>query len=92
MANTSNLTPAQRQLRDQDQRWWQTTTTGAVSGAALGAVAACAWNSWIHQLVPPARLGVFFARRQFMATALSMVVGLAAGWYLKGKHGHRFKF
>lgn len=39
MANTANLTPAQRQLRDQDQRWWQTTTTGAVSGAALGAVA-----------------------------------------------------
>jgi outer membrane lipoprotein SlyB len=39
IANTAHLTPAQRQLRDQDQRWWQTTTTGAVSGAALGAVA-----------------------------------------------------
>lgn len=42
MANTANLTPAQRQLRDQDQRWWQTTATGAVSGAALGAVAGMA--------------------------------------------------
>ena len=42
MANTANLTPAQRQLRDQDQRWWQTTATGAVSGAALGAVAGAA--------------------------------------------------
>jgi outer membrane lipoprotein SlyB len=44
MANTANLTPAQRQLRDQDQRWWQTTATGAVSGAALGAVAGAAFG------------------------------------------------
>ena len=25
-------------------------------------------------------------------TALVALCGLAAGWYLKGKHGHRFKF
>lgn len=55
---------------------------GTALSAALGAVAACSWNSWIHQLVPGKRLGVFFARRQFMATALSMVVGLAAGFFI----------
>lgn len=42
-ANTANLTPAQRQLRSQDQRWWQTTATGAAAGAALGATAGMAF-------------------------------------------------
>src|SRR5204863_4932333 len=28
----------------------------------LGSVAACAMNSWLHQLIPPERLAPFFAR------------------------------
>jgi gas vesicle protein len=38
-ANEANLTPAQRQLREQNQRWWQTTGTGAAAGAAAGVAA-----------------------------------------------------
>lgn len=57
---------------------------GTALSAGLGAVAACSWNSWIHQLVPRARLGAFFARRQLVATALSMVAGLAAGAFVDG--------
>ena len=31
------LTPQQQALRDQSNRWWQTTATGALAGAATGA-------------------------------------------------------
>lgn len=57
---------------------------GTAASAALGAVAACSWNSWIRQLVPERRLGVFFARRQFMATAAGMAAGLGAGLFIDG--------
>jgi len=56
--------------------------TGVGVSAALGAVAACSWNSWIHDLVPEERLGEFFARRMFYATALGMVAGLLAGEFV----------
>jgi MFS family permease len=47
--------------------------------AALSAVGGCAVNSWLHQLIPPARLGSFFSRRLFFGTALACVATLAAG-------------
>lgn len=47
---------------------------------AFNAVAACAWNSWIRDLIPEERLGHFFARRTVWATALGIVgTALAAG-------------
>jgi MFS family permease len=52
--------------------------------AALNAVAACAWNSWVHDLVPESALGAFFGRRLFYATALAMLVGLAGGFFIDG--------
>lgn len=55
---------------------------GVGVSAALGAVAACSWNSWIHDLVPEERLGEFFARRLFWATGLGMIAGLAAGEFV----------
>ncbi|KAB8318364.1 MFS transporter [Tolypothrix campylonemoides VB511288] len=47
---------------------------------AFNAVAACAWNSWIRDLVPEQRLGDFFARRTVWATGLGIAgTALAAG-------------
>lgn len=44
---------------------------------AFNAFAGCAWNSWIRDLIPEHRLGVFFARRTIWATALG-IAGTAA--------------
>jgi MFS family permease len=47
---------------------------------ALGSVAGCALNSWLHQLLPQDRLGRFFSRRLLAATVISCAGTLAAGW------------
>jgi MFS family permease len=47
--------------------------------AVLGSVAACAINSWFHQLLPAAELGKFFGKRLLVASGLSCVSTLAAG-------------
>lgn len=47
--------------------------------AALGSTAACAINSWLHQLLPRVGLGSFFARRLLWATGMSCVATLAVG-------------
>jgi len=47
---------------------------------ALSAVAACAVNSWMHQLLTAQPLGSFFSRRLVAGTALGCVFTLAAGW------------
>jgi MFS family permease len=47
--------------------------------AVLGSVAACAVNSWLHQLLPPEGLGAFFSRRLLAATALACIGTLAGG-------------
>ena len=44
----------------------------------LGAVGGCAWNAWMRDLAPEARLGQVFARRNLWLTAISLVLGLAA--------------
>lgn len=56
---------------------------GVGLSAALGAMAACSWNSWIHDLVPESILGQFFGRRQFYGTGLAMIIGLAAGYFVE---------
>lgn len=50
----------------------------------LGAIATCAWNSWMRDLVPEAELGRFFARRTVYATWVAVGSNLvaAAGLYL----------
>jgi MFS family permease len=52
--------------------------------AALNSVAACSWNSWIHDLVPEQSLGAFFGRRLFYANALAVLAGLAGGVFIDG--------
>ena len=53
---------------------------GTVGAAVLGAVAVCAWNSWMHDLLPKERLGRFFSQRLFWATAFGLVAGPVAGF------------
>lgn len=54
----------------------------------LGAIGGCAWNSWIHDLLPKQGLGDFFARRLFWATGLGMAASLLGG--LLVDHAERF--
>ena len=55
---------------------------GKFGCCALSAIAACAVNSWMHQLLAAQPLGSFFARRLVAGTALGCVFTLAAGWLL----------
>ena len=50
---------------------------------ALSAVAACALNSWMHQLLSGRPLGSFFARRLVAGTVLGCLFTLVAGWLLE---------
>jgi MFS family permease len=60
----------------------------------LGSVAGCAFNSWVHQLLPREGLGAFFARRLFWATSLACIGSLAAGLIVDhwpwGDHLHAY--
>ena len=49
---------------------------------SVGAMAGCAWNSWMRDLVPKVILGSFFAKRLFYTTSVSALVGLSAGFFL----------
>lgn len=49
----------------------------------LGAVTACAWNSWMRDLVPEERLGRFFARRTVWATTVAVACNIGAGLLLE---------
>ena len=48
--------------------------------AVLGAIAVCAWNSWMHDLLPKEKLGRFFAPRLFWAGAFALVAAPAGGF------------
>ncbi len=50
----------------------------------LGAIGACAWNSWMRDLAPEERLGRVFARRTSLLTAISLVLGIVAAFALNG--------
>ncbi|MCL2430366.1 MAG: MFS transporter [Alphaproteobacteria bacterium] len=45
----------------------------------FSAVAGCAWNSWMRDVIPERIYGRFFSRRNFATTGLSMVLSLSAG-------------
>ena len=50
---------------------------------ALSAVAACALNSWMHQLLSGRPLGSFFSRRLVAGTVLGCLFTLVTGWLLE---------
>ena len=57
--------------------------------ALLNSMSACAWNSWIHDLVPERMLGAFFARRMFYATGFTVFIGIGAGAFVDWWSGFR---
>jgi len=59
---------------------------GETVHCSLNAVGACSWNSWIRDLVPEQRLGVFFARRSIWATLIGVAGNLIAGFALQSQH------
>ena len=46
---------------------------------AMAAVAGCAWNSWMRDLVPESEYGRFFGRRAAATTALATTLALVCG-------------
>ena len=46
---------------------------------AMAAVAGCAWNSWMRDLVPETEFGRFFGRRAAATTALATALALVCG-------------
>ena len=50
--------------------------------SSFAAIGGCSWNSWMRDLVPQNKLGVFFSKRMALATALGIVLSLAAGYYI----------
>ena len=46
---------------------------------AMAAIAGCAWNSWMRDLVPEGAYGRFFGRRATATTALATALALCGG-------------
>jgi MFS family permease len=46
---------------------------------AMAAIAGCAWNSWMRDLVPSTQFGRFFGRRTAATTTLSVVLAFLGG-------------
>jgi MFS family permease len=55
---------------------------------ALAAVAGCAWNSWMRDLVPESDFGRFFGRRATATTAVATAVALLGGLLIDGWKRH----
>ena len=50
--------------------------------AVAAVIATAAWNSWMRELIEPARLGRFFAGRLQVTTILGALAILGGGWFL----------
>jgi hypothetical protein len=48
----------------------------------LGSTAGCSLNSWLHQLLPKAGLGAFFADRLFWSTVMGAIGAACAGFVI----------
>jgi len=48
-----------------------------------GAIAGCAFNGWVHEVVPRETLGTLFSRRLFWSTVLSSLGALSAGYLVQ---------
>ncbi|HUW59763.1 MAG TPA: MFS transporter [Candidatus Bathyarchaeia archaeon] len=66
---------------------------------SLSAMAGCAFNSWMRDVIPEDRMATFFARRMAWSTAVSASLSLAAGAgidlysrYHPGTSGYTFLF
>ncbi len=55
---------------------------------ALAAIAGCAWNSWMRDLVPETDFGRFFGRRAMATNTLATAVALLGGLLIDGWKRH----
>lgn len=53
-----------------------------IINAALSAVGACSWNSWMRDLVPMNKMGSFFGKRMIYASIVGILFSLAAGIFI----------
>lgn len=60
---------------------------GLAAQSACGAVAGCAWNGWMRDLVPQRCLGRFFGRRLFVTTAVGAALSYGAARLVDGWGG-----
>ncbi|RYZ59412.1 MAG: MFS transporter [Proteobacteria bacterium] len=45
----------------------------------MGSISGCAWNTWMHDLIPQEIMGRFFGKRLAVSTAFAAVLSLGAG-------------
>lgn len=50
--------------------------------ASLGAIATCAWNSWLRDVLPVSELGRFFSRKLSLASLINSGLTLMGGYFL----------
>jgi MFS family permease len=54
----------------------------------MAAIAGCAWNSWMRDLVPPEQYGRFFGRRTAATTAISIALAFFGGVIIDAWKSH----
>jgi len=55
--------------------------------ASIGAVATCAWNAWVREVIPCRVLGGFFSRKLALAVMINLLLTLGGGAFLE-RGGH----
>ncbi|MDY6823516.1 MAG: MFS transporter [Thermodesulfobacteriota bacterium] len=50
--------------------------------SAFGAVSGCSWVSWMRDILPEKTMGVFFAKRMRISTAVGIILSIIAAIYL----------
>lgn len=53
----------------------------------LGSISACAWSSWMHDLIPQDIMGRFFGKRLAVSTAFAALFSLGAGVWVDHSFG-----
>ena len=50
--------------------------------SASASIGHTAWNSWMHDLIPQKRLGIFYSKRIFLSTIMAIIASLSASFFL----------
>ncbi|MBC7659534.1 MAG: MFS transporter [Chitinophagaceae bacterium] len=54
---------------------------------SMGSISGCAWNTWMHDLIPETIMGRFFGKRLAVSTAFAALLSLIAGVSLDKSFG-----
>jgi len=50
--------------------------------SASASIGHTAWNSWMHDLIPYQKLGIFYSKRIFLSTIMGIISSLSASFFL----------